>query len=95
MFSRSSYTGMHRYGGLWTGDNQSWWSHLKMNLTMLPGLSMQGFLYSGADLGGFGSDCTEDLLMRWLGLGIFTPLMRNHSAKGTREELLTENTLIR
>jgi len=86
MFSRSSYTGMHRYGGIWTGDNHSWWSHLKMNLTMLPGLSMQGLLYSGADLGGFGGDCTEDLLMRWLGLGIFTPLMRNHSAKGTREQ---------
>lgn len=86
MFSRSSYTGMHRYGGIWTGDNHSWWSHLKMNLTMLPGLSMQGLLYSGADLGGFGGDCTEDLLLRWLGLGIFTPLMRNHSAKGTREQ---------
>ncbi len=86
MFSRASYTGMHRYGGIWTGDNQSWWSHLKMNLTMLPGLSMQGFLYSGADLGGFGSDCTEDLLLRWLQLGVFTPLMRNHSAKGTREQ---------
>ena len=57
-----------------------------MNLTMLPGLSMQGLLYSGADLGGFGGDCTEDLLLRWLGLGIFTPLMRNHSAKGTREQ---------
>lgn len=86
MFSRSSYTGMHRYGGIWTGDNQSWWSHLKMNLTMLPGLNMNGFVYSGADLGGFGSDCTEDLLMRWLELGIFTPLMRNHAAKGTREQ---------
>lgn len=92
MFSRSSYTGMHRYCGVWTGDNQSWWSHLKMNLTMLPGLSMQGFLYSGADLGGFGSDCTEDLLMRWLGLGIFTPLMRNHSAKGTREQEIYQFT---
>lgn len=57
-----------------------------MNLSMLPGLSMQGFLYSGADLGGFGSDVTEDLLLRWLELGIFTPLMRNHSAKGTREQ---------
>ncbi|MBQ9142846.1 MAG: alpha-glucosidase [Lachnospiraceae bacterium] len=86
MFSRSSYTGMHRYGGIWTGDNYSWWSHLKMNLSMLPGLNMQGFLYSGADLGGFGSDVTEDLLLRWLELGIFTPLMRNHSAKGTREQ---------
>lgn len=86
IFSRSSCTGMHRYGGIWTGDNQSWWSHLRMNLTMLPGLSMQGFLYSGADLGGFGSDCTEDLLLRWLALSLFTPLMRNHSAKGTREQ---------
>lgn len=84
MFSRSSYTGMHRYGGIWYGDNKSWWSHLRMNLTMLPAMSMQGFLYSGADLGGFGSHVTEDLLLRWLELGIFTPLMRNHSAKGTR-----------
>ena len=77
---------MHRYGGIWTGDNQSIWSHLRMNLTMLPGLNMQGFVYSGADLGGFGCDTTEDLLMRWLELGIFTPLMRNHTAKGTREQ---------
>lgn len=86
MFSRSSYTGMHRYGGIWTGDNASWWSHLKLNLSMLPGLNMQGFVYSGADLGGFGADVTEDLLMRWLALGLFTPLMRNHAAKGTREQ---------
>ena len=86
MFSRSSYTGMHRYGGIWYGDNYSWWSHLRMNFTMLPAMSMQGFLYSGADLGGFGSHVTEDLLLRWLELGIFTPLMRNHSAKGTRRQ---------
>ena len=26
MFSRSSYIGMHRYGGIWQGDNLSWWS---------------------------------------------------------------------
>ena len=25
MFSRSSYIGMHRYGGIWMGDNNSWW----------------------------------------------------------------------
>lgn len=86
MFSRSSYTGMHRYGGIWTGDNHSWWSHLKLNLSMLPGLNMQGFVYSGADLGGFGCDTTEDLLLRWLELGLFTPLMRNHTAKGTRNQ---------
>ena len=86
MFSRSSYIGMHRYGGIWTGDNQSWWSHLLLNLKMLPSLNMCGFLYIGADLGGFGSDTTRDLLLRFLALGVFTPLMRNHAALGTREQ---------
>ena len=84
MFSRSSYVGMHRYGGIWQGDNKSWWSHILLNLKMMPSLNMCGFLYTGADLGGFGSDTTEDLVLRWLALGIFTPLMRNHSALGTR-----------
>lgn len=86
LFSRSSYIGSHRYGGIWTGDNQSWWSHLLLNIKMMPSLNMCGFLYSGADIGGFGGNCTEDLLMRWLGFGIFTPLMRNHSAIGTRSQ---------
>ena len=86
MFSRSSYVGMHRYGGIWQGDNLSWWSHLLMNVKMMPSLNMCGFLYTGADLGGFGADTTEDLLLRWLQFGIFTPLMRNHSAMGTREQ---------
>lgn len=86
LFSRSSYIGMHRYGGIWTGDNQSWWSHLLLNIQMMPSLNMCGFLYSGADLGGFGSNTTRDLLLRWLAFGIFTPLMRNHSALGTREQ---------
>lgn len=86
MFSRSSYVGMHRYGGIWMGDNLSWWSHLLMNLKMLPSLNMVGILYTGADIGGFGSDTSRDLVLRWLALGVFTPLMRNHSAKGTREQ---------
>ncbi len=86
MFSRSSYIGMHRYGGIWMGDNLSWWSHILLNIRMLPSLNMCGFLYSGADIGGFGADTTEDLMLRWLEFGIFTPLMRNHSAMGTRRQ---------
>ena len=86
MFSRSSYIGMHRYGGIWTGDNKSWWSHILLNLKMLPSLNMCGFLYVGADLGGFGADATRDLVLRHMALGVFTPLMRNHSAIGTREQ---------
>ena len=86
MFSRSSYIGMHRYGGVWTGDNSSWWSHLLLNIKQMPSLSMTGFLYSGADVGGFGENTTEDLVMRWTEFGIFTPLFRNHSILGCREQ---------
>ena len=89
MFSRSSYIGMHRYGGLWEGDNRSWWSHLLLNLQQQPALNMCGFLYSGADIGGFLADTTEDLLMRWFGVGLFTPLMRNHAEKDSRRQELT------
>lgn len=88
LYSRASYIGMHRYGGIWTGDNHSWWSHILLNLKMLPSLSMCGFLYSGADLGGFNANASRDLLMRWTALGVFTPLMRNHSACGTRQQEL-------
>ena len=88
MFSRASYIGAHRYGGIWQGDNKSWWSHLLMNMQMMPSLNMAGFLFTGADVGGFGSDTTEDLMLRWLQLAVFTPLMRNHSALGTREQEL-------
>ncbi len=88
LFSRASYVGAHRYGGIWQGDNKSWWSHLQMNVQMMPSLNLLGFLYTGADLGGFGCDTTEDLLLRWIAFGIFTPLMRNHSALGTREQEL-------
>ena len=86
MFSRSSYIGMHRYGGIWTGDNKSWWAHILLNLKMMPSLNMCGFLYAGADLGGFGADTTRELLLRFLALGVFTPLMRDHTAIGTREQ---------
>jgi alpha-glucosidase len=86
LFSRSSYIGMHRYGGIWTGDNHSWWGQLLLSIQQMPSLNMCGILYTGSDLGGFGSDTTEELLMRWLEFGIFTPLMRNHAAMGTREQ---------
>ncbi|MCR5609946.1 MAG: alpha-glucosidase [Lachnospiraceae bacterium] len=86
MHSRSSYIGMHRYSGIWTGDNQSWWSHLLLSMKMMPSLNMCGFIYTGSDIGGFGCNSTRDLVLRWLAFGLFTPLMRNHSALGTRDQ---------
>ena len=87
-FSRSSYIGAHRYGGIWQGDNKSWWSHILQSMQQLPALNMAGFLFIGSDVSGFGANTTEDLMLRWLQYSLFTPLFRNHSADGTREQEL-------
>ena len=84
LYSRSSFIVSHRYGGIWLGDNNSSWAQLLANIQMMPSVQMCGFLYSGADLCGFSSDTTPDLALRWLEFGLLTPLMRNHSAVGTR-----------
>lgn len=86
LYSRASCIGSHRWGGIWTGDNKSWWSHILMELKMLPSLNMCGFMYSGADTGGYADDSSEDLLLRWTALGVFTPLLRNHSAWNTKRQ---------
>lgn len=86
LFSRASYIGSHRYGGIWTGDNSSWWSHILLNLRMLPSLNMCGYIYTGADCGGFNGNASRELVLRWMQLSVFTPLFRNHSALGTRDQ---------
>ena len=79
LFSRSSYIGAGRWGGVWTGDNSSKWEHLLLNLRHMASLNMCGFLFSGADTGGFMGECNRELLLRWLAVSVFTPLMRNHN----------------
>ena len=86
LYSRSSFIGSHRYGGIWLGDNNSSWGQLLANIQLMPNVQMCGFLYTGSDLCGFAGDTTPDLALRWLEFGIFTPLMRNHAAAGTREQ---------
>ncbi len=38
----------------------------------------------GDDIGGFAGSPTPELLTRWMELGAFNPIYRNHAAKGTR-----------
>ncbi len=86
IISRSSYIGSHRDGGVWTGDNDSWWEHLLLNIRQVIGLNMVGFLYAGADIGGHVGNSSAELVIRWHQLGAFTPLFRNHSSIGTRRQ---------
>ena len=84
LLTRASHIGMAKHSGIWTGDNHSWWEHLKLNIQMMPSLNMVGFLYAGADTGGFQDDVSPDLMVRWMQFSLFTPLLRNHSALGTK-----------
>ena len=86
ILSRSSYIGMHRQAALWTGDNASWWEHLALNLKMLMSLNMCGFFFVGADIGGFNANASPELFVRWMQLAIISPLFRNHSSIGTRNQ---------
>ena len=87
IITRACYAGTQKYSTVWTGDNQSLWSHLQMAVPQLCNLGMSGFAFAGTDVGGFSADCTPELLCRWVQVGAFTPLFRNHSSKGsTRQE---------
>ena len=86
LFTRSTYVGTHRYGGIWTGDNASEWWQLKQNVLQMPSLNMCGLLYSGADTGGFKKDCSTELMLRWLAFSVFTPLMRNHCGRSSKPQ---------
>ena len=84
VITRAAYAGTQKYATVWTGDNHSLWAHLQMMIPQLSNLGLSGFAFAGTDIGGFGSDTTPELLIRWLEAAIFSPLLRNHSAIGTR-----------
>ncbi|WP_448375372.1 glycoside hydrolase family 31 protein [Fervidobacterium sp.] len=86
LISRSAYSGIQRYGGAWTGDNHSWWEHILQETIRLNSLSLAGVFYNGCDVGGFGGDANAQLLIRFMQLGLFTPMFRNHSAIGTKRQ---------
>ena len=86
VITRACYAGSQKYTTIWTGDNQSTWEHLKMSVPMLMNLGLSGMSFCGTDVGGFGFDCTAELLSRWVQVGAFTPLFRNHACMGTRDQ---------
>ncbi|SHJ62158.1 alpha-glucosidase [Clostridium cavendishii DSM 21758] len=86
IITRAAYAGIQKYSTVWTGDNQSFWEHLRMSVPMLLNLGMSGMSFCGTDVGGFSFDCTAELLSRWVQVGTFTPLFRNHSCIRTRDQ---------
>jgi len=79
VLTRSFFAGSQRTAAVWTGDNAAQWSHLKMTVPMLLTMSMTGFGFIGADVGGFFSNPDAKLLVRWYQAAAFQPFYREHA----------------
>lgn len=86
VLTRAAYSGSQKYCGGWTGDNHSIWAHIALSLEQVCNLSVSGLAMCGSDIGGFGSDTTPELLVRFYEAAVFVPFFRNHSAMGTRRQ---------
>jgi len=86
VITRACFAGTQKYSTAWTGDNVSMWAHLQMVIPQLCNLGLSGMPFVGTDIGGFGYDTTPELITRWVQVGCFSPLFRNHSSLGTRPQ---------
>lgn len=84
--TRATYAGGQRYSSVWTGDNMSLWSQMRMSISMNANLGISGFSFVGNDVSGFGLDSSEELFIRWMEMGTFIPIFRNHSNMYTRRQ---------
>jgi alpha-glucosidase len=81
VLTRATYAGGQRYGFTWTGDNSATWNHLRLGTQMLLNLGLSGVSFVGDDVGGFNGSPPPDLLTRWIEIGAFNPLFRDHTTK--------------
>lgn len=86
VLTRATYAGGGRFATTWTGDNSSTWNHMRISIPMLLNLGVSGFPMVGDDIGGFRGAPTPELLTRWIELGAFNPIFRDHTEKGSPDQ---------
>jgi alpha-glucosidase len=86
VLTRATYAGGQRFAASWTGDNSSTWSHYRASVPNLLSLGVSGYPMVGDDIGGFVGSPSPDLLTRWIELGAFNPVFRDHTEKGTLDQ---------
>jgi len=101
ILTRSAFAGQQRYGSMtWSGDVNSSWQTLRNQIPAGLNFSMSAIPYWNTDIGGFfaaaynrgwndGSGAQnpsfQELYVRWLQFGAFTPMMRSHGTDVPRE----------
>ena len=90
LFQRSGCAGSHHYTAAFGGDSYSSFLGLRRSVWQILSASASGISVWGSDIGGFklrnwmtqeGPEF-EELYMRWVQFGAFSPLMRDHSWHG-------------
>lgn len=100
IMTRSSFAGQQRYASnMWTGDVASTWDMLRKQVPAGLNFSLTGNPNFNTDIGGFFCNAYntsgmgsapknpqyQELYVRWMQYGLFTPVFRSHGADAPRE----------
>ncbi|GET33602.1 xylosidase [Prolixibacter bellariivorans] len=101
ILTRSAFAGQQRYAAnTWSGDVSSSWQSLRNQIPAGLNFSLSGIPYWNSDIGGFFAGAYnrswngtkgaknplfQELYVRWLQFGAFTPMMRSHGTDIPRE----------
>ncbi|MFI5014300.1 MAG: TIM-barrel domain-containing protein [Hyphomicrobiales bacterium] len=77
---RNAYAGIQRHGWLWSGDIDSAWRTLAMQVPAGLNCGLTGIPFWGTDTGGFitTKELTGELFVRWFQYSSFCPSFRGH-----------------
>lgn len=78
IITRAGYAGIQRYATMWTGDTNSTWEALALNIPMFTTLGLSGEPFVGSDVGGFIGRGNGELLVRSYQVSFLAPFCRNH-----------------
>ena len=78
VITRAAYAGIQRYSTMWTGDTNSTWDALALNIPMFTTLGLSGEPFVGSDVGGFIGRGNGELLVRAYQISFLAPFCRNH-----------------
>ena len=84
LMMRGGTTGLQKYSVFpWTTDVSRSWGGLQPQVKLMLSSGLSGLAYMSSDLGGFAVDpenpTDEELYVRWVQMGAFTPTMRTHA----------------